>query len=192
MKKVKNQYGNIDFLLIMDEAYFPYGIKSEKELRDRVISLFEIFKKRGIKNVLLACNTISSIYYDDSSITGISIKNVIKPVVEYVNNRQYKNITVLATKYTVNSGIYDRKLNCNVTGIATDDYIKKVEERTFSEVDAINILEKIPNDTDLIILGCTHYIAVKELFCNNTKIEILSQDEFRYIDLGKVSIIRTI
>ncbi len=192
LKKVKNQYSNIDFLLIMDEAYFPYGTKTEEELRTRIVNLFEIFKNRGIKNVLLACNTISSIYYDESSIDGISVNNVIKPVVKYVNQRDYKNITVLATKYTINSGIYSDKLNGNVIGIATDEYIRKIEERTFNESDAICILSKIPCDTDLLILGCTHYIAVKELFSNNTDIEILSQDIFRYIDVGKVSIVRTV
>ncbi len=192
LKKVKNQYSNIDFLLIMDEAYFPYGIKTEEELRNRVEKLFETFKNKGIETVLLACNTISSIYYDESYIKGISVNNVIKPVVKYVNQKHYKNIVVLATKYTINSGIYANKLNGNVIGIATDEYIRKIEERTFSETDALSILNNIPSDTDLIILGCTHYIAVKELFSNNSSIEILSQDKFRYIDVGKVSILRTV
>ncbi len=176
----------------MDEAYFPYGIKTEEELRNRVLKLFETFENRGVKTVLLACNTISSIYYDETTISGISVNNVIKPVVKYVNQKNYKNIVVLATKYTINSGIYANKLNTNVIGIATDDYIRKIEERTFSESDALNILASLPKDIDLIILGCTHYIAVKELFSNNTDIEILSQDKFRYIDVGKVSIIRTV
>ncbi len=176
----------------MDEAYFPYGDKTEEELRNRVETLIETFKNRGIKNVLLACNTLSSIYYDMANIGGISVNNVIKPVVEYVNTKKFKNIAVLATTFTVNSRIYSEKLSGNVLEIATDEYIRKIEEHAFIESDAVDLLNMIDDSVDVVVLGCTHYIAVKELFVKNANIEIITQDKFKYIRGGKVSILRTI
>ena len=46
------------------------------------------------------------------------------------------------------------------------------------------IINKIDLNSDLLILGCTHLIAIKEEFRKRVKIDVLSQDEL-FISLFK-------
>ncbi len=185
LESLKVKYPNIDFTLLTDEKYFPYGNKSKDLLLERVSYLSSELINNGCDVILLACNTISTLYLDKNSINNVILINVISPLVDYINNtlKDVKNACLLATNNTVNSKVYNDNLNCNVFSIKAEVAISKIQDDTFIEEDAIRLIrevEELNKNIDLIILGCTHFIKVKEYFVKNTDIVVISQDELNY------------
>lgn len=73
--------------------------------------------------------------------------------------------------------IFSKLIDRKISYIDASDLILEVEHEQVSEETILNILNKVNNDCDCILLGCTHLIKIKELFRKNTNIDILSQDE---------------
>jgi glutamate racemase len=98
---------------------------------------------------------------------------VIDPMVAYVTERfAGKNIGLIGTKRTVQSGIYVRKIkeaNCGITlhSLATPLLAPMIEEGFFNnqishEIIAQYLADDTVKDIEALILACTHYPLIKK------------------------------
>ena len=55
---------NESFIYFGDTANLPYGSKSKEELIKISIRIFDFFKSKNVKAVVMACNTTSALVYD--------------------------------------------------------------------------------------------------------------------------------
>jgi len=159
-----------------DTAHLPYGDKSEAAIQAYSIKIADILLKKGCKVIVIACNSASSAAYEllkEYVQKDTHIINVIDPMVELVVNQfQNKQIGLIGTKRTVQSGVYTRKIKEANKGIelnplAAPLLVPMIEEGFFHNQISHEIIAKYLSDPALkninaLILGCTHYPLIKK------------------------------
>ncbi len=169
---VKSLLGRLpgeSFIYFGDTANVPYGSKTEEQLMSYARSILNFFINQGVKAVVVACGTHSSItlprlegQYD------FPMLGVVKAAARSAN-RLSRNlrIGVMATQATVNSKAYTREITninpqCRVFERACHKFVPLVEQGIM-DGDEIRsaILEYVAplleNRVDSLVLGCTHY-----------------------------------
>jgi glutamate racemase len=164
-----------DFLYLGDSGHFPYGTKSADELRERAASIADELLGRGVKMLVIACNSATAAASEEirslGEQAGVPVVTVIGPEAEIaasisVNGR----VGVLATPATVASGAYRRALDTlgrplTVTEVAAPDLAPIIQRGpTFDE----EVLDTVRGycrplreaGVDTLVLGCTHYPLV--------------------------------
>jgi glutamate racemase len=159
-----------------DTAHLPYGDKSKDTIIGYSIGITKFLLEKGCKVILIACNSASSNafrevqqFVSDRAI----VMNVIDPVIDFVTQETetYKNIGVIGTKATINSGTYPRgiqkiKPSVEVSSLATPLLVPMIEEGFIFD-DISNAIvrsylsRKELQGIDSLILGCTHYPIIK-------------------------------
>ncbi|MGV6826928.1 MAG: glutamate racemase [bacterium] len=145
-----------------DNAYAPYGELSRSEVLARVLQVAETLQQRGVKALVMACNTATAVAAEElrasTHLPVIAMEPAIKPAAALTNS---DCIGVLATAGTLASERYanlrDRH-GKHVQVIAQDctDWVRKVE--TGSSISVASKLAPLRGEgADVLVLGCTHF-----------------------------------
>ena len=162
----------LDINLLIDQEGFPYGDKDLLWLKERLINLVA---KTNV--VIIACNTLSSlIFYYDLKFKK-TVVDVITPTIYFLQSKKRNKITVLATFNTIKMNIYRRLLDCEILYIDATDLISDLENKNNYFDNLFIVINGIDTTSDLVILGCTHLIAINEEFRKRICVDIVSQDE---------------
>ncbi len=161
-----NPYSTIIYL--GDQENAPYGNKEQAELLRIFDANLAKFQKLKIDNLILACNTLCSVV-DLKKDHGLKIYDLIENTCLSVDPCM-KKVLVFGTKQTVKIGRYQRILEKRghiVQAVSLDDLAYMLEN--FIDPKIIqNYLDKIFQmitfEADAIVLACTHYPIVNELF----------------------------
>ncbi len=158
-----------------DTAHLPYGDKSPDSIKYYSIRIAQLLLQKKCKMIVIACNTASAVAYEtvkDFVGKQALVVNVIDPVVESVVGRnKLKRVGVIATRGTIKSDIYARKIkqlnkNLEIESLATPLLVGMIEEGFFNNKISRTIiadylskpkLKKI----DTLILACTHFPLIK-------------------------------
>ncbi len=201
-KEIRKILPDEDLIYFGDTARVPYGNKSkETVLRySREISKFLISK--GVKIVVAACNTSSSLALDDlRKGETIPIFGVIEPgAKKAVEVSLGGNIAVIGTSATIKSRAYSRVIYEEINALKRSGEYKfksnfKVIEKAcpllvpFVEEGFLNeeITKKVINyylipvvdeKPSCLVFGCTHYPILKDLI-----LEVIGRD-IQIIDSG--------
>jgi glutamate racemase len=161
------------FVYFGDTARVPYGTKSGETVRRFSRENIELLLDRGVKMIVVACNTASS-----HALPGIEadfdvpIVGVIEPGVRAaVDATRSHHIGVIGTAATVRSGAYASRIktalpDAVVVSQACPLFVPLVEEgrvngpvtRMVAE-EYLSVYEGTGIDT--LVLGCTHYPLLK-------------------------------
>jgi glutamate racemase len=158
-----------------DTAHLPYGDKSEAAIQAYSVKIADVLLKKHCKVIVIACNSASSAAYEllwEYVGKKIRIINVIDPMIELVSREfEGKEIGLIGTKRTVQSGVYVKKiheLNKNITvqSIATPLLAPMIEEGFFNnqishEIIAQYLADPALSSIEALILACTHYPLIK-------------------------------
>ncbi len=184
---------NESIIYFGDTAHMPYGDKSPEAIKYYSLKIGKFLQQKNCKLIVIACNTASSLGYDDlKEFLGdkIPIINVIDPIVEYlVSENKYQHVGVIGTKATIKSGVYEKKImhalsTVQVHSLATPLLAPMIEEGFFMN----NISKTIINSylcspklkqIQTLILACTHYPLIKNEINDyfGHKIEIINTAE---------------
>jgi glutamate racemase len=194
LKSVVKELPEYDYYFYGDTKNLPYGDKTEEEIYFLTRAGVEHLFNKGCILVIIACNTASAETlrvlqtellfgeYKDKKILGVII-----PTVEAIVEADKGQISLIATKRTVDSKKYDLELVKRV-----GDRIKLVSSATPSLVPLIELgdiqtaaniamdtLKDGKNKAGLIVLACTHYTEIKSNLRDHfsDSVTILSQDE---------------
>lgn len=159
---------------IADSAFVPYGVRPPEEIRARSIAVAGFLIERGVKLVVVACNTASAVAIDElraayPQMQFVGLEPAVKPAVGMTMTGR---VGVLATPRTV-SGDRLRVLiehwsdGVQVHTIAGNGMVELVEAGVLGgqEVDSVigPILDPlIAQETDVLVLGCTHYPFLRD------------------------------
>ena len=161
-----------------DTAHHPYGEKSPDNIQRYAIEISDfLVNEVGCKALVIACNTASAVAYQtlrDKYKGILPVINVIDPVVESViANDSLCKIGIIATQRTIDSGVYQEKLNRRKPSLqlrskATPLLAPMIEEGFGSDKMQETILyeyldDAMFNDIDALVLGCTHYPLIRHL-----------------------------
>lgn len=168
LKKVKKIMPNESFIFYGDTLHVPYGEKSKEELLKYSANILNFFDKKGCKAVVMACNTTSSVIYDDiKDKYGFKLYPIVQSVGKIISNLPIKTLGVFATKATIESCAYQKEINkynseIRVLGQYCSQWVKIVENNSINSIESMAIVQNdlskmLKNKPDKIILGCTHY-----------------------------------
>ena len=175
-----------NFAFFGDTKNFPYGTKTPQEIFNYTKNILEFFISKNIKTAVFACNTTSAVAYDelknyfkDKIKIYPLIQSIAKSSIQGLKNND--SMAILATKATINSKKYEEEIkkynpNINVIGIDCTGFVEIVENRLYEKTESIKLIEsklKIAkeNNAKRIILGCTHYPYLLEIFKKILNIE---------------------
>lgn len=158
-----------------DTAHLPYGDKSPEAIKYYSLKIAKFLIDEGCKAIVIACNTASSLAYQDIKLflgNQIPIYSVIDPVVAYMTaSNQFQNIGVIATRATIKSNIYAEKIHqlkpeIKVQSLATPLLVPMIEEGFFNDQISNTLIHTYLSDPQLqgidsLILGCTHYPLIR-------------------------------
>ena len=159
-----------------DTAHLPYGDKSEAAIQAYSIKIADVLLKKGCKVIVIACNSASSAAYEllkEYVRNDVHIINVIDPMVDLVLNQfPGHSVGLIGTKRTVQSGVYNRKIEegqkqITVHSVATPLLAPMIEEGFFNNQISYEIIAQYLADPSLqdiraLILACTHYPLIKK------------------------------
>ena len=166
-----------DYVYYGDTAHVPYGEKTPGRILAYTLEAmrFLIAQKCGL--IIIACNTAPAITlrylqkrFCPKLAPNVKILGVIIPTVEEALKNGEKQIGVVATPTTIHSDIYGVELrkispNVEVVSLATPRLVPAIEANDFNEAEkAIAEYARNFQDIPALILGCTHYPLVKDLF----------------------------
>lgn len=170
-----NVLPNENYIYFGDTKNLPYGTKSKEQLISFCTEIFDFFKKKNVKAVVMACNTTSAVAYDIlKDKYDFKIFPLVQTVAKQIAAENNKNIGVFATNATINSHAYKVNLtkynpDINVFEIACPEWVSIVENAVENTPESIanikfHLDEMLKNNPDKIILGCTHYPYLSEVF----------------------------
>ena len=121
-RAVIDQLPHEQILYVGDTARGPYGPRSLAEVRQFALEIMDGLVARGVKMIVIACNTASSFAYEtvkDFVDGKVPVINVIDPVVEHVTRSgKRRKIGVIGTKGTIKSDIYETILEIDASDAA--------------------------------------------------------------------------
>lgn len=178
-----------------DLLHLPYGDKTQEELIGYAENILNFYKNKNVKAVVIACNTSSAQAYETiKDKYDFPIYPIIQSCAKLIAYSGFKKIGVFATKATVDSKVYTRELqkynsNIIVNEISCPHWVGIVEKRTNLPIDTendikTNLQAMSEFAPDKIILGCTHYPYLMNVFKNYIHTDIFidpSEIFVRYI-----------
>lgn len=158
-----------NFIYLADSAYCPYGIKTSQEIAERVNVIGNEMINRGVKAIIIACNTATANAQSFIAKAPIPVIGVIKPTAQRAYEvSENKRIALLATDLTVKMGVYEKELlNATVYSLGASVFVPIAEDTKRNSQKTYEIvskhLEPLKNkDFDTIIYGCTHFGLLDE------------------------------
>ncbi|NIA12974.1 MAG: glutamate racemase [Nitrospiraceae bacterium] len=175
LRRVGECLPNESIVYLGDTARVPYGTKSADTVIRYARACAGILLERGIKILVVACNTASAYALDmlrdelDMPVIG-----VVEPgALEALHQTHNKRVGVIGTAGTVASGQYTDTIqsldpNIEVFSKACPLFVPLAEEGwTDGEVPLAvartYLADFALRDIDTIVLGCTHYPLLKEV-----------------------------
>ena len=174
VKELIQQLPNEQIIYYGDTARVPYGDKSKETILTYSRQIMRFLESKGVKAIIVACNTVSAVALEElKSEFDLPVIGVVKPGARAAAEATRNNrIGVIATRATINSGIYKEFLcrtNPKITVFqkACPLFVPLVEEGwTDDEITDLIIHryldELVKNDLDSLVLGCTHYPLLKD------------------------------
>lgn len=179
-----------DFVYFGDTLHCPYGVRSEQDITELAIQACRFLLDHGVKLIVVACNTASQAALSvlRSTFPQVPFVGVVPAVKPAARLTQKGRIGVAATNRAVQASylhqlIADFAAGVEVYAEGCPELVTLVErgELEGPEVEAVlhRTLEPLlQHDIDVLVLGCTHFPALK------AAIQRVVGPEVRIIDSG--------
>ena len=185
-----------DYLYLGDTKRVPYGNRSQETIHEFVGEALDYLFTHECQLIILACNTASAEAlrksqqeylprnYPDRRVLGVVIP-MTEAAVEAVKPDGNPKVGVIATASTVESNAYVRELHrvhpeTEVVQNPAPLLVPLVENDGFKYVGPVlddYLAPLIEKRIESLVLGCTHYAALKHQIKERIDVPIISPDE---------------
>lgn len=185
------------FIYIGDTANCPYGVRSDEEITALTLECCRFLLAREVKLIIIACNTASqaslSILRDElHPLPFIGVVPAVKPAARLTRNGR---IGIAATNQAAKAS-YLRQLIDEFAGdiaafaVGCSDLVTLVEHGQFEGPEVETTIRQalqpaLVEDIDVLVLGCTHFPALRPA------IERVAGPGIQVIDSGQAIARRT-
>ena len=175
LSEALRQLPNENYIYYADIEHVPYGTKTKEEVREYVFQAVEFLVKQGIKALVVACNTATSIAVRelrgmyDFPILGM--EPAVKPAVQNGNG---KRVLVLATELTLREEKFHnlvQKVDQEhvVDYLPFPELVELAENTIFDYESVIPVIKNKLEGFNLenyktFVLGCTHFPIYRDAF----------------------------
>ena len=173
LRELVRQLPHEHFLYFGDSRNAPYGTRTTEAVRELTLQQIANLMPRGLKAVVVACNTATSAAivplrqrYPDQIIVGI------EPALKLAAERfPGGRILVMATNVTLREEKFEQLLahygqSCDITRLPCPELVEFVERGVVEGPELEQYLTRIlagplTRKVDAIVLGCTHFPLVR-------------------------------
>jgi glutamate racemase len=167
-RAIIDQLPHEELIYVADTERGPYGPRPIAEVRAFALDIMDELVRRGVKMVVIACNTASAaVLRDARERYSIPVVEVIQPATRRaVAATRSGKVGVIGTQATITSGAYEdafaaapsvqlstqacpRFVEFVESGITTGDDLLKVAADYLAPIKRAGV--------DTLVLGCTHY-----------------------------------
>jgi glutamate racemase len=178
---------NEDYIFYADTEHVPYGEKPKEEVRQYIFNAVDFIANQGVKAIVIACNTATSIAVEDLrkryDFPILGIEPAVKPAVQQCEEKR-KKVLVLATTLTLKEEKFHHLVNKIdhhdiVDSLPLPGLVHFAENFEFSEERVVPYLQDQLSSLDLkqygtVVLGCTHFPffknSLRKLFAEDVNI----------------------
>ena len=163
-----------DFLYLGDTARLPYGTKSPESIRRYALQAAALLRERGVKCLVVACNTASAVALDElaAGFAPVPVVGVVEPgAAAACAATRSGHIAVVATESTVRGGAYQAAIRrcrpgASVAARACPLFVALAEEGWTDGPVVEAVIHRYLDDLfdgdaaahpDTLVLGCTHF-----------------------------------
>src|SRR5438309_5387976 len=185
-----------NYVYFGDTAHCPYGMRSDSEIIELSQRACQFLIEQGAKLIVVACNTASQAALNtlraSFSISFVGVVPAVKPAARATKKGR---IGIAATNQAAKA-IYLRQLIDEFAGgiqafaIGCPELVTLVEEGQFDGPEVEEAVRQgleplLQEDIDVIVLGCTHFPALRPV------IERIATPQVQVIDSGSAIARRT-
>ncbi|MGB0435801.1 MAG: glutamate racemase [Mycobacterium sp.] len=199
-RAVIDQLPDEDIIYVGDTGNGPYGPLTVPEIRAHALAIGDDLAGRGIKALVIACNTASSACLRDARerYAPVPVVEVILPAVRRaVRSTRNGRVGVIGTAATIASGTYQDAFaaarDIEVFAVACPRFVDFVERGVTSGRQVLGLaegyLEPLQRaEVDTLVLGCTHYPMLSGLIqlAMGDEVSLVSSAEETAKDLLRV------
>ena len=168
-RAIIDQLPDEHIIYVGDTANGPYGPLTIPEIRAHALAIGDDLVERGVKALVIACNSASSACLRDARerYAPVPVVEVILPAVRRaVATTRNGRIGVIGTEATIASGAYQDAFaaarDIEVFGVACPRFVDFVERGVTSGRQVLGLAEGYLEPlqragVDTLVLGCTHY-----------------------------------
>ncbi|MEZ0367077.1 glutamate racemase [Mycobacterium sp. pUA109] len=167
-RAIIDQLPDEDVIYVGDTGNGPYGPLTIPEIRAHALAIGDNLVDRGVKALVIACNTASSACLRDARERyDVPVVEVILPAVRRaVAATRNGRIGVIGTQATITSHAYQDAFaaarDTQITAVACPRFVDFVERGVTSGRQVLGLAEGYLEPlqragVDTLVLGCTHY-----------------------------------
>lgn len=198
VREIQKIMPNEDIVYFGDTGRVPYGSKSRDAINKYARQDARFLKKMGVKIIVAACGTVSSVAPDLSEELGLPYTGVVNPTC-FTAAQVTKNgkIGVIGTAATINSHSYKRRIqekhpefevleqHCQLFVSFVENGLVDPDDELVQLMVRRYMAPFKESGVDTIILGCTHFPLLAEAIGREMG------DHVTLIDSGKETAIYT-
>ena len=164
MKEAIKIMPNENYIYFGDSKNAPYGVKSTKEIRDLTFKAVEFLISKGIKGLVVACNTATS--------AAVRELRTVYPDMPAVELGRDGKILIMATPMTIKQDKFKLLLDkykdkAEIVPIPCAGLMEFIESGVLDGIELEYYLKEKLSDyssenVSSVVLGCTHYPFVKD------------------------------
>ena len=169
LKALRERLPDERFIYLGDPARVPYGTKSADTVRTYAINAGAFFEEHGVKMIVVACNSASSVALDSlrERWGERPVIGVIEPGAQ-ASAESAGDVLVLATEATVASGAYEHAIrnvrpDARVRALPATLFVALAEEGWTSGATVEAVVRDVLRPAleegapSCVLLGCTHF-----------------------------------
>ncbi len=180
LKSIVKRHGEIHAIYFGDTARVPYGRKNTEQIRGIAKEVNFWLQQQDISALVVACNTTNSLALDLlHKLSPVPVFDLIDSVSQTITSSR---IGVLATPSTVSSSAYKQSIQkYNPDAVVIENgcpsLVPLIETGQLSSDELRLSVKKyleplLDQNVESIVLGCSHYPLIKNLFKEFTPGEI--------------------
>ncbi|HEX4205970.1 MAG TPA: glutamate racemase [Ktedonobacteraceae bacterium] len=169
---LRRQLPSEDYLFLGDTGRCPYGLRSAEEVTTFALQISDFLIKQGAKMIVVACNTASQAALNTLRATyAIPFVGVVPAVKPAARLTRSGRIGILATNQAARA-TYLRQLiddfaeGIEVEAVGCPELVDLAEQGKFEGPEVDEVLQRtlhpmLAKGVDVIVLGCTHFPAMR-------------------------------
>jgi glutamate racemase len=172
-REIENVLPDAKLLYLADKANFPYGNKTQEEIVRCTLECAKQLATQQIDLLVIACHTASAYALPTlQQHLSIPVLGMIEPTCALVNaTAPHQRLLLFATEATLQSGIYQNRLQENLLPLSGGPLATLIEDNAFDQIPPLLKTCLAPaREGDTLLLACTHYPAVESLFPGHLRI----------------------
>jgi glutamate racemase len=190
MSHIQSLLPNESLAYVADSLFAPYGLKSKDVILERSKTAIDyLIKKQSVKLIVVACNTATAAAIQELrqiyQIPIIGMEPAIKPATKATI---CKKVGILATNGTLDSAKFSALLETYsgeidfytqpCPGLVELIELGRIDDSSIKTLIQQYLKPLIERKVDTIVLGCTHYVFIRNI------IENIMGPEVKIIDTG--------